>query len=119
VLHRGDIGRAGFGLDFEQRAALEVDAEIQSMGKEQRDGENRQRRRDRKTDAAEAGEVELGVVGHDTQRRQQVEAAYHRQHRDQDAEPYQNEMCHSRPRMIKSARFAAASTAPSPRRSDG
>ena len=34
--HRGDVGGAGLGLHFQQRAALEVDAEIQPVGEEQR-----------------------------------------------------------------------------------
>jgi hypothetical protein len=67
--HRADIGGAGFGLHLQQRAAPEIDAEIQPMGKEQRDRHDRQRGRDRKADAAEAGEIEMRVVGHDAQRR--------------------------------------------------
>ena len=34
--------RAGLGLHFQQRAALEVDAEIQAVGEEQRDRDDRQ-----------------------------------------------------------------------------
>ena len=63
-----------FGLHFQQRAALEIDAEIQPVGEEQRDRDDRQHRRDRKADAAKAHEVELGVVRHDPQRRQPAEA---------------------------------------------
>ena len=39
--HRGDIGGAGLGLHFQQRSALEIDAEIQPVGKEQRDRDDR------------------------------------------------------------------------------
>ena len=117
--HRRNVGGAGLGLHFQQRAALEIDAEIQAVGEEQHDRDNRQQRRDRKTDAAKAGEIELGVVRHDPQRRQPAEAADHRQHGNQDAEPDENDICHSRLRMIKSARSAAASTSPNPRRSAG
>ena len=39
--HGADIGSARFGLDLEQRAALEIDAEVQPVGKKQRDRDNR------------------------------------------------------------------------------
>ncbi|MEY9807549.1 hypothetical protein ABIF30_007156 [Bradyrhizobium elkanii] len=113
--HRGDVGGAGLGLHLQQRAALEVDAEIQAVGEEQRDGKDREQRRDREADAAKAGEVEMGVVRHDAQRRQQAERRDHGQDGDQDAKANENGMCHNRP--LRSARFAAASTAPSRRRS--
>ena len=65
--HRGNVGRAGLCPYFQQRAALEIDAEVQPVGEEQRDRDNRQQRRDRKADAAKAREIEMGVVGHDPQ----------------------------------------------------
>ena len=111
--HLREIGRAGFGLHFHQRAADEVDAEIQAMGEEQRDREDRQQRRNRKADAPEAHEIEIGVVRHDAQRRQQVEHGDDRQHGNQNREPYENQICHERLRILRSARFAAASIAPS------
>ena len=40
--HRGDVGGAGLGLHLQQRAALEVDAEIQPVGEEQHDRDDRQ-----------------------------------------------------------------------------
>ncbi|KTT90269.1 hypothetical protein NS44R_14895, partial [Mammaliicoccus sciuri] len=113
--HRGDICSAGLGPHLQQRAALEVDAEIQAVGEEQRDGKDREQRRDREADAAKAREVEMCVVGDDAQRRQQAERRDHGQHGDQDAKANENGMGQERP--LRSARFAAASTAPMRRRS--
>src|SRR5262249_37553881 len=106
---RGEIGDADLGAHLEQRTALEVDAEVQPMGEEQRDRDDRQQRRDRKGDAAELGEVEMGVVGNDAQRRQNSHRADDRQDDNEDAEANDNVMSHFWPR-IRSARFAAAST---------
>ncbi len=92
--HRADIGRAGLGLHFEEGTALEVDAEIQAVSKEQRDRDDRQRRRDREGDAAELREVEMRIVRHDAQRRQETERADDGQHGDQDAKANKNEMSH-------------------------
>src|SRR6202035_311655 len=112
-------GGARLGLDFQQRAALEIDAEVQSVGEEQRDRDNRQRRRNRETDAAETREVEMRIVRDDPQRRQPAEATDDRQHDNEGAQPQENEMCHERFRLIKWARFAAASTVPSSQQSAG
>ena len=67
--HLGEIGGAALRLDLDQRAADEVDAEIEPVKKEQQDRDDRQQRRDRKADAPEAHEVELGVVRDDPQQR--------------------------------------------------
>ena len=61
------VGIAGFGPHLHQRATLEIDAEIQPVGEEQRDRKDREQRRDRKTDAAEAGKIEVRIVRHDPQ----------------------------------------------------
>ena len=90
--HRADVGRAGFGLHFQQRAAPEIDAEIQPVGEEQHDREDRKRGRDRKADAAKAREIEMRVVRDDAQRRQQIEHGDHGQHGDQNAQPNENEL---------------------------
>ena len=63
--HLGEIGRAGLGLHLHQRAADEVDAEIQAVEKVEQDRRNRQQRRDGEADAPKAHEVELGVIGND------------------------------------------------------
>ena len=63
--HLGEIGRARLGLHLDQRAALEVDAEIQPVDEVKRDRQDRHQRRHRKADAPEAHEVEFGVVGND------------------------------------------------------
>ena len=67
--HLGEIGRPGLRLHLDQRAADEVDAEIEPVEEEQQDGDDRQHRRDRKADAPKAHEVELGVVRDDPQQR--------------------------------------------------
>ena len=67
-------------LHLHQRAAHEVDAEIQPVEEIQRDREDRQQRRNRKADAAEAHEVEFGVVGDDAKRRQHAECFDHGQY---------------------------------------
>ncbi len=63
--HLGEIGGAGLGLHLHQRAADEVDAEIQPVEEIEQDRQDRQQRRHRKADAPEAHEIELGVVGYD------------------------------------------------------
>ena len=93
--HRGDVGGAGLGLHFQQRAALEVDAEIQPVGEEQHDRDDRERGRDRKADAAKAREIEMRVVGDDAQRRQQIEHGDHGQHGNQNAQRDENELSHN------------------------
>src|SRR4029079_13319126 len=98
--HRGDVGGAGLRLHFQERAPLEVDAEIQAMGEEQDDGDDRERCRDRKRDAAKAREIEMRVVGNDAQRRQQIEHGDHGQHGNQNAQPDENELCQSRFRLL-------------------
>ncbi len=67
--HLGQIGGAGLGLHLDQRAADEVDAEIQAIEKKQQDRNDRQQRGDRKADPPKAHEVELGVVRDDAQER--------------------------------------------------
>ncbi len=64
-----EIGRTGLRLNFDQRAADEIDAEIQAVEKEQQHRDDRQHSRDRKADAPEAHEVELGVVRNDAKKR--------------------------------------------------
>src|SRR5580704_7083160 len=63
----GDVDRADLGLDLHPGAADEVDAEIEPHREIERDGENRQDRRDRKTDPAKANEIETGVVRDDAE----------------------------------------------------
>ncbi len=63
--HFRKIGRRRLRLDLDQRAAFEVDAEIQSVKEIKRYRDDRQQRRHRKTDAPKAHEVEFGVVGND------------------------------------------------------
>ena len=92
--HRADIGGTGLVLHFQQRTAPEVDAEIQPVGEEQHDRQNRKRRRDRKADAAKPREIEMRIVGNDAQRRQQIEHGDHGQHGDQNAKPNENELSH-------------------------
>ena len=63
--HLGKIGRPRLRLHLHQRAADEVDAEVQTVKEIKRDRQNRQQRRRRKADAPEAHEIELGVIGYD------------------------------------------------------
>ncbi len=53
------------GLNLHQRAAAEIDAEIEPRMEEQDDRHDRENRRDWKADAPEAHEIELGIVGDD------------------------------------------------------
>ena len=48
-----------------------------------------------KRDAAKAREIEMRIVRHDPQRRQQVEHADHGQHGNQNAKRDENELSHS------------------------
>ena len=68
--HLGEVGVAGLGLHLDQRAALEVDAEIQPVEEIERDRQDRQQRRNGKADAPEAHEIEFGVVGDDAKQAQ-------------------------------------------------
>ena len=90
---RRNIGGSGFALNLKQRAAAEVDAEIQTMREEQNDRGDRQQRRDRKTDPAKPREVELGVIRDDPDRRQQIEDADDGQRDDESTEAQQNVLC--------------------------
>ena len=65
----GEIGRSRLRLHLDQRAADEIDAEIQAVEEEQQHRRDRQNRRHREADAPEAHEVELGVVGDDAKKR--------------------------------------------------
>ena len=66
--HLGEIGRPRFGLHLHQRAADEIDAEIQPVKEIKQDRHDRQHRRNGKADAPEAHEVEFGVVGNDAKK---------------------------------------------------
>src|SRR5262249_54971355 len=70
--HLGEIGRAALRLHLDERAADEIDAEVQPVKKVEQDGDDRQRRGYREADAAEPHEVEFGVVGDDPQQRDRV-----------------------------------------------
>ncbi len=63
--HLGKIGRPGFGLHLDQRAADKIDAEIQPVEEVQQDCRDRQHRRNGKADAPEAHEVKSRVIGND------------------------------------------------------
>src|SRR5262249_21784734 len=74
-----DLGESGGGalrVHVDECAADEIDAEIEPVKKEQQDGDDRQRRGDRKADAPKAHEVELGVVRDDPQQRDGVIQAH-------------------------------------------
>ena len=43
--HLGEVGRSGLRLHLDQRAADEIDAEVQAVEEEQQDGDDRQRPR--------------------------------------------------------------------------
>src|SRR6185437_3771357 len=81
--HPRNINIAGLGLYLKQRAALEVDSEIQPVRKEQSARDDRQERRDRKADAAKAREVEMRVVRDDPQRWQPAETTDNSQDDDE------------------------------------
>ena len=65
--HLGEVGGSRLRLHLDQRAADEIDAEIQAVKEVQHDGDDRQRGRDRKAHAPEAHEIELGVVRDDSE----------------------------------------------------
>ena len=67
--HLGEIGGPALRLHLDQRAADEVDAEVEPVKEVQQDRDDRQHRRDRKADAPKAHEIELGVVRDDPQQR--------------------------------------------------
>src|SRR6185295_1984716 len=67
--HLRDVGGAGFRLQLDQRAAAEIDAEIEPGVEEQQDRDDRQQRRDRKADAPKAHEIERRVVRDDAYQR--------------------------------------------------
>ncbi len=58
-----DIGRAGFRLEFEQRTAGEIDAEIHAPDQEGGDRDDRKQGRERVAHAPEAHEGEVGLLG--------------------------------------------------------
>ena len=68
LAHLGEIGRTALRLHLHQRAADEVDAEIQPVKEVEQDRQDRQQRRHRKADAPEAHEIELGVVRYDAKK---------------------------------------------------
>ena len=61
----------------------------------------------------------LRIVPDDTQRWKDAECADHGQRDDQHAEGDENDVSHGRRKLPRSARFAAASTAPTTPRSGG
>jgi hypothetical protein len=63
--HFGEVGRTGFSLHLNQRAADKIDTEIEPMEEVQEDRRDRQHRRYGKADAPEAHEIEFGIVGND------------------------------------------------------
>jgi hypothetical protein len=65
LAHLGEVGRAALRLHLHQRAADEVDAEVQPVREIQNDRHDRQKRGQRKADAPEAHEIEIGFVRHD------------------------------------------------------
>ena len=67
--HPRKIGDLRLRLHLEQRAADEIDAEVQAQREIERDGGNRSDRRQRKADAPEAHEIELGVIREEPQKR--------------------------------------------------
>ena len=66
--HLGEIGGAALRLHLHQRAAVEVDAEVQPVEEVEKDRQDRQQRRHRKADAPEAHEIEFGVVRYDAKK---------------------------------------------------
>ncbi len=65
--HLGEVGLPALDLDLDQRAAAEIDAEIEPMKEVERDRDDRQHRRERKADPPELDEVEVGVVRDDAE----------------------------------------------------
>ena len=63
--HLGEIGRTRLLLHLHQRAADEVDTEVQAVREIEHHRHDRQQRRHGEADAPEAHEVELGVVRDD------------------------------------------------------
>ena len=92
--HLGKIGRPALRLHLDHGAADEVDAEIQPVGEEQHDREDRKSRGDWEADATKAREIEMRVVWDDAQRRQEIEHRDHGQHDNQNAKPNENVLSH-------------------------
>ncbi len=58
-----DVGPAGFRLQLHERAAPEVDAEIEAEGHEQQDGDDGYDGRERERPAPKVHEIEVRVLG--------------------------------------------------------
>src|SRR5262249_38676692 len=82
--HLGKIRQTAFRLNLDQRAAHEVDAEIEPVKKVEQDGEDRQRRGRGKTAAATAHEIKLGVVW-DAPQQREIRMKPHVSHRKSPA----------------------------------
>ena len=67
--HLGKVGRSGLRLHFDQRAADEIDPEIEPVEEVQHDRDDRQHRGRRKADAPETHEVKFGIVRDDPKQR--------------------------------------------------